>query len=255
MSAHTLFVSDLHLDASRPQATHAFIDFLANDAIGADALYVLGDLFEAWLGDDDDSPLGAAVARALHALSARGTAVHFQRGNRDFLLGTDYALRCGMRLLPDPCVIALYGVPTLLSHGDLLCSDDIAYQQFRQRVRAPEWQTAFLAQPLAERAAFAAQARAASHAHQQGIDETITDVNPGTVNAWFARFGIRRMIHGHTHRPAIHVPASDPGAWQRIVLGDWYRQGSVLRVAADGEASLRCLPFAGITLTGSSAAV
>ncbi|PKM16263.1 MAG: UDP-2,3-diacylglucosamine diphosphatase [Gammaproteobacteria bacterium HGW-Gammaproteobacteria-2] len=244
MSAHTLFISDLHLDADRPQATAAFIDFLVNEAIHAERLYILGDLFEAWLGDDDDAPLAAVVAQALNALSQHGTAIYFLRGNRDFLLGTDYARRCGMRLLPDPSVITLYGSPTLLAHGDLLCSDDIAYQQFRQQVRTPEWQSAFLAQSLAERAAFAARARAASHAHQQGIDETITDVTADTVNQWFARFGIQRIIHGHTHRPAIHVPAADPGTWQRIVLGDWYRKGSVLRIASDGETSLRSLPFA-----------
>ncbi|MDP1697620.1 MAG: UDP-2,3-diacylglucosamine diphosphatase [Xanthomonadaceae bacterium] len=244
MSAHTLFISDLHLDASRPQATAAFIDFLADEAVRADALYILGDLFEAWLGDDDDAPLADTVAMALHTLEQRGVAVYFQRGNRDFLLGTNYARRCGMRLLPDPSVIDLYAAPTLLSHGDLLCSDDITYQQFRQQVRSPEWQSEFLAQPLSERAAFAVRARAASHAHQQGIDETISDVTADTVNQWFERFGIQRMIHGHTHRPAIHVPAADPGTWQRIVLGDWYHQGSVLRIAADGETTLRCLPFA-----------
>lgn len=244
MSAHTLFISDLHLDVERPQATAAFVRFLAEQAIHADALYILGDLFEAWLGDDDDSPLADTVARALHALSQHGTAIHFLRGNRDFLLGPDYARRCGMRLLPDPCVIDLYGSPTLLAHGDLLCSDDVAYQQFRRQVRAPAWQAAFLAQPLAERAAFAANARAASKAHQHGIDETITDVNPDTVNQWLERFGIARIIHGHTHRPAIHAPASDAEAWQRIVLGDWYQQGSVLRIAADGETSLRQLSFA-----------
>lgn len=244
MSAHTLFISDLHLDAVRPQASAAFVRFLAEQAIHADALYILGDLFEAWLGDDDDSPLTESVAQALHALRQHGTAIYFLRGNRDFLLGPDYARRCGMRLLPDPCVIDLYGSPTLLAHGDLLCSDDEAYQQFRRQVRAPEWQAAFLAQPLAERAAFAANARVASQAHQQGIDATITDVNPDTVDQWLAHFGIARIIHGHTHRPAIHAPASDASVWQRIVLGDWYQQGSVLRIAADGETSLHHLSFA-----------
>lgn len=241
MSAHTLFISDLHLDAGRPAATQAFIDWLASEAGAADAVYILGDLFDVWLGDDDTAPLAATVAQALHTLSERGVAICFVRGNRDFLLGSVYANRCGMRLLPDPCVIKLYDVFTLLSHGDLLCSDDVAYQQFRQRVRAAEWQAAFLAQPLRERAAFAAQARTASQAHQQGIDETISDVNPDSVDRWLARFGVQRMIHGHTHRPAIHRPAAD--AWQRIVLGDWYQQGSVLRIGSDGEARLRGLPF------------
>ncbi|PIQ37425.1 MAG: UDP-2,3-diacylglucosamine diphosphatase [Lysobacterales bacterium CG17_big_fil_post_rev_8_21_14_2_50_64_11] len=243
MSAHTLFVSDLHLDGGRPQATAAFIDFLAANAGAADALYILGDLFEVWLGDDDDAALADTVAKALHAVTTGGTAVCFLRGNRDFLLGPAYARRCGMRLLPDPCVIDLYGVSTLLSHGDLLCSDDVAYQQFRQRVRAPAWQAAFLAQPLHARAAFAAQARAASQLHQNGIDDAITDVNPETVARWFARFGVKRLIHGHTHRPAMHRPISAADAGQRVVLGDWYQQGSLLRIAADGEAGLHSLPF------------
>jgi UDP-2,3-diacylglucosamine hydrolase len=231
----TLFIADLHLDAERPAITQLFGHFLDNEARSADALYILGDLFEAWVGDDDPSEAGAMVAQKLHALSASGVPVFFIRGNRDFLLGTGYAARCGMTVLDDPTIIDLYGTPTLLLHGDLLCSDDTAYQQFRAQTRDPHWQAQFLAQPLAARLAFAEQARAASKARYgellaSGQSETITDVTPATVQDWFARFGVTRMIHGHTHRPAIH----DEGhGCSRIVLGDWYAQGSVLRVDAN----------------------
>jgi len=232
----TLFVSDLHLDPERPAATELFGRFLDDEARGADALYVLGDLFEAWVGDDDPSTAGTFVADRLRALADSGVPVYFIRGNRDFLLGEDYARRSGMTILPDPAVMMLHGEPTLVLHGDLLCTDDTAYQQFRAQTRDPRWQAQFLAQPLAARLAFAAQARAASKARYgelqaSGQSETITDVAPATVREWFKRYGVRRMIHGHTHRPAIH----DEGDGNtRIVLGDWYEQGSVLRVDAGG---------------------
>ena len=232
----TLFISDLHLDAERPAVTALFGVFMQGEARRADALYILGDLFEAWVGDDDPSEAGAFVAGRLRALVDAGVPVSFIRGNRDFLLGAGYARRSGMRLLPDPTVVVLHGEPTLLLHGDLLCTDDVAYQQFRVQTRDPAWQARFLAQPLQARLAFAAQARAASQARHgelqaSGMAEAITDVAPATVQAWFARYGVRRMIHGHTHRPAIH----DEGHGNtRIVLGDWYEQGSVLRVDTTG---------------------
>ena len=232
----TLFVSDLHLDPERPAITELFGRFLDGEARDADALYILGDLFEAWVGDDDPSEAGTFVAARLKALTDAGVPTYFIRGNRDFLLGDAYAKRAGMTILPDPAVILLQGEPTLILHGDLLCSDDTAYQQFRTQTRDPRWQAQFLAQPLAARLAFAAQARAASKARYDelqasGQSETITDVSPATVREWFARYGIRRMIHGHTHRPAIHDEGD--GA-TRIVLGDWYQQGSVLRASEDG---------------------
>jgi UDP-2,3-diacylglucosamine hydrolase len=237
----TLFISDLHLDPERPHITDLFGRFLREEARGADALYVLGDLFEAWVGDDDPSETGAFVAKELHALHAAGTPVSFIRGNRDFLLGDDYALRAGMTILPDPAVVVLYGEPTLLMHGDLLCTDDVAYQRFRAQTRNPQWQAQFLSQPLAARIAFAQQARAASKAHQSGLKdqgtmETITDVSPATVEGTLARYGIQTLIHGHTHRPAVHELDVDGRHCRRIVLGDWYDQGSVLRVDADGAA-------------------
>lgn len=241
----TLFISDLHLDPERPGITELFGRFIDGEARGADALYVLGDLFEAWVGDDDPSSAGAFVATRLHELHADGVPVSFIRGNRDFLLGDEYARRAGMAILSDPAVIDLYGEPTLLLHGDLLCTDDSTYQQFRAQTRDPRWQAQFLAQPLAARLAFAGQARAASKARygellSSGMAETIGDVAPATVQEWFKRYGIRRMIHGHTHRPAIH---EEGGGNTRIVLGDWYEQGSVLRVDRDGV-RLDALPLA-----------
>lgn len=238
----TLFISDLHLDPERPAITELFGRFIDGEARSAGALYILGDLFEAWVGDDDPSEAGAFVADRLHGLASSGVPIYFIRGNRDFLLGDDYARRAGITILPDPVVVTLHGHPTLLLHGDLLCTDDQAYQQFRAQTRDPRWQQQFLAQPLDARLAFATQARAASKARygelvNSGMAETIGDVAAGTVREWFQRYGIRRMIHGHTHRPAIH----DEGQGNtRIVLGDWYEQGSVLRVDANG-ASLEAL--------------
>ena len=234
----TLFVSDLHLDPARPEITALFLRFLQREAASADALYILGDLFEAWVGDDDPSSTGQQVADGLRRLADAGVPVYFVHGNRDFLVGQDYARRAGLCILPDPAVVSLYGEPVLLMHGDLLCTDDHAYQAFRAQTRDPRWQAQFLAQPLQARVAFAAQARAASKARygelvSSGMAETVGDVSAATVQTWFQRYGVQRMIHGHTHRPAIH----DEGAGNtRIVLGDWYEQGSVLRVEPSGMA-------------------
>jgi UDP-2,3-diacylglucosamine hydrolase len=235
----TLFVSDLHLHPSRPRITSLFVDFLRSEASEGEALYILGDLFEAWVGDDDDSELADTVRSGLQALHAGGVPVFLIRGNRDFLLGPRFADDTGAQLLADPCVVLLYGHPTLLMHGDLLCSDDLTYQAFRAEVRDPQWQERFLAQDLAARRAFADQARQASQQHQSGLRnegmlEAITDVNPATVEQTMARFGVNRLIHGHTHRPAIHSLRGPGGSAQRIVLGDWYEQGSVLRASRDG---------------------
>jgi UDP-2,3-diacylglucosamine hydrolase len=235
----TLFVSDLHLDAARPETTRLFLDFLRDEAAEAEALYILGDLFEAWVGDDESDPPAGEVRAALSALTRSGVPVWLARGNRDFLLGPRFADETGARMLPDPCVVRLAGEPTLLMHGDLLCSDDAAYLAFRAQVRDPAWQSDFLSRPLAERHAFAERARQASAQHQGGLRaggmlEAITDANPGTVSATMARHGVRRLIHGHTHRPAVHVIDVEGRPAQRIVLGDWYEQGSVLRVDADG---------------------
>ncbi|MET1163135.1 MAG: UDP-2,3-diacylglucosamine diphosphatase, partial [Pseudoxanthomonas sp.] len=222
----TLFISDLHLDSTRPAITELFGRFLHGEAKSAKALYILGDLFEAWVGDDDPSDVGASVASGLKDAADAGVPVYFIRGNRDFLVGQDYAQRAGFRILPDPAVVMLYGKPTLLMHGDLLCTDDVAYQAFRTQTRNPAWQSQFLSQPLPARLAFAAQARAASQAHQAKLREggndvrfeTVTDVTPTTVEATFARYGIDTMIHGHTHRPALHQLQVNDRDCKRIVL-------------------------------------
>lgn len=234
-----LFISDLHLDAERPRVTELFLRFLREEARHARALFILGDLFEAWVGDDAPGPLGDSVARGLRALARGGTRVYFMRGNRDFLLDADYAQACGMRLLPDPCVLRIGGEPTLLLHGDLLCTDDLAYQRFRSESRSPAWKQAFLVRPVAERLHFAEQARAESRRHQQGLDSSITDANPDAVVEMLRLHGVRRMIHGHTHRPAVHRVGDDR---ERIVLGDWYTQGSVLR-HHEGQFELSSLPL------------
>ena len=231
----TLFISDLHLDPERPDITRLFGEFLDGEARTAAALYILGDLFEAWVGDDDPSEAGAFVATKLRALSERGVPVSFQRGNRDFLVGDGYAARAGFAILPDPAVVMLDGSAVLLSHGDQLCVDDAAYQAFRAQTRDPAWQAGFLSQPLPARLAFARQARTASQARQgelkrAGTMETITDVAPAAVEELFTRYGVETLIHGHTHRPAIHALDVAGRARRRIVLGDWYEQGSVLRV-------------------------
>lgn len=208
---------------------------MAEEARGAIALYILGDLFEYWLGDDVPSETGERVAAALSRLAKSGVACHFMAGNRDFLLGEEYASRCGMDLLPDELVIDLNGAPTLLLHGDTLCTDDRVYQQVRATIRAPQWREQFLAQSPEERLAFVRDAREKSREHQQSVSMEITDVNQDAVRSAFDRHGVTEMIHGHTHRLAIHRHETDGGIARRIVLGDWYTRGSVLRVAAESR--------------------
>lgn len=230
----SLFIADLHVDDSRPHITDLFERYLAGDDVRqADALYILGDLVEAWIGDDDDAELPARIARATRAVRDSGKPVYFMPGNRDFLLGQDYADRAGLTLLEDGEVRDLYGRPTLLMHGDTLCTDDVAYQAVRRQVRTPEWKANILAMPLEARRAFAAKARADSRAHTGATMESIMDVNAEAVAQAMRDTGVTRLIHGHTHRPAIHEFSLDGQNAQRIVLGDWYEHGSVLRVARD----------------------
>ncbi|MEJ2535128.1 MAG: UDP-2,3-diacylglucosamine diphosphatase [Gammaproteobacteria bacterium] len=235
----TLFISDLHLDDTRPDATETFLAFLRDEAPGADALYILGDLFEYWLGDDAPTPVGRAVAPALRALSERGVPIFFTHGNRDFLLGPAYADAAGMQLLAEEHVVDLYGAPTLLLHGDTLCTDDVGYQQVRTMLRDPAWQADFLSKSPEERVAAARKARELSAEYKDGVSMEIMDVNAGAVADAMDRHGVRHMIHGHTHRPAIH----EVDGRQRVVLGDWYEQGSVLTVS-DAGISLDALPWA-----------
>ncbi len=235
----TLFVSDLHLHPSRPAISALFLEFLHGEAAESEALYILGDLFESWVGDDSDDALAQLVRSALCELVARGVPVSVMRGNRDFLYGWRFAADTGATLLADPCVIMLYGQPTLLMHGDLLCSDDHDYLAFRQQVRNRDWQDAFLSQSMAARLGFAERARAGSQDRQaglaaQGALESITDANCDTVAQVMEQFGVSMLIHGHTHRPAIHRLECAGHPAHRIVLGDWYEQGSVLRASPDG---------------------
>lgn len=230
----TLFIADLHLDPERPETTRLFVDFLAQRARQADALYILGDLFEAWIGDDDDSPMNREIIGALRAYTESGTPAFVMRGNRDFLLGEDFARQSNCTLLADPARIDLYGTPTLLMHGDLLCTDDREYMQFREMVRDPRWQSQMLSRPLEERRALAAGMRRASREQTDGKPESIMDVNPGAVTAIMTDRQVTRLIHGHTHRPAFHDPGIPGGKAQRIVLGDWYTRGSVLECTQAG---------------------
>ena len=230
----TLFISDLHLDDSRPGTTALLQGFLQDEAVDADALYILGDLFEFWLGDDVPSKCSVEVATALSRLTDKGVPCYFMHGNRDFLLRHDYAKSAGMTLLPEEHVADLYGEQVLLMHGDSMCTDDIPYQQFRAMVRDSTWQESFLAMSPQERLQIALQARDASAEHKGNVSMDIMDVNHGEVVAAFDRHGVYKMIHGHTHRPAVHDIESDGKTVQRIVLGDWYTQGSVLRVKPGG---------------------
>ncbi|HEY8586078.1 MAG TPA: UDP-2,3-diacylglucosamine diphosphatase [Rhodanobacter sp.] len=238
----TLFIADLHLDPARPPITALFERFLADDEVRrADALYILGDLVEAWIGDDDDAELPARIAHATRAVRDAGVPVYFMAGNRDFLLGRQFAERAGMTLLEDGVVHDIQGHPTLLMHGDVLCTDDVAYQAVRRQVRTPQWREQILAMSLEARRAFAAKAREDSKAHTGSTMESIMDVNAHAVADAMRTAGVTRLIHGHTHRPAVHRFELDGNAAERIVLGDWYEHGSVLRVDDQGAVELRGL--------------
>jgi UDP-2,3-diacylglucosamine hydrolase len=231
---HALFVSDLHLSAERPAIGRQFLAFAAGPARAAEALYILGDLFEYWIGDDDDDALAAAVAGALGALARGGTAVHLMHGNRDLLIGRAYAERCGATLLDDPLLVDLYGTPTLLTHGDALCTADVDYQRFRAYARDPANQARFLAQPLAERHRQMLDLRHQSQQSQKEKTNEIMDVSEDAVVETLRRHGYPRLIHGHTHRPARHLHVVDGRRCERWVLGDWYANGSYLRCDAGG---------------------
>ena len=237
---HTLFIADLHLAADRPDITAAFLRFLREHAVKADALYILGDLFEVWIGDDNPEPLLDTVATALARLSAQ-VPIYFIHGNRDFVLRQGYANRAGMQLLPQQQVIDLYGTPTLIMHGDSLCTLDIAYQKFRKWWNQPWWQWLLLKTPIAFRQRLAAKARRKSAMHkaryasqqQQGQQQPqIMDVTPDEVPKVMAEAGVLKLIHGHTHRPAVHQLEVNGQPAQRYVLGDWYSQSSYLKVSA-----------------------
>ena len=221
----TLFISDLHLHETRPQITRAFFHFLHTQASGAERLYILGDFFDAWIGDDDDNALNTDVAAELKKLSSSGTQIFLMHGNRDFLLGEKFAAQSGAQLIAEGTVIDLYGCHTLLLHGDDLCIDDKDYIAFRQQVRSPQWQQQILAQPLAARRALAAQLREKSQAMNSLKAEDIMDVSQTEVIRVMGNAGVTRLIHGHTHRPARHALEVNEKSAERIVLGDWHDQG------------------------------
>ncbi len=233
-SAPVLFIADLHLDPARPDMIGTFRDFCAGPARAAQALYILGDLFEVWIGDDDDDPELARIQDAIAELTAAGVPARFMAGNRDFLAGADFLARTGLQPLGDEHVIDLFGVPTLLCHGDTLCTDDIDYQRFRAQVRDPQWQRDFLSQPLAERRRVAGGLREDSGDAMAAKETAAMDVNPDAVIEALSRTGTRRLIHGHTHRPGRHEHRVEGDTAERWVLGDWYERGSVLVATAEG---------------------
>ena len=239
----TLFISDLHLETERPEIGEQFLEFLGGEARGAEALYILGDLFEAWVGDDDPNPHYADCKRAIRTLVDSGVPVFFMHGNRDFLIGDTFAAETGVEILGDPSPLEIHGTRVLLSHGDAYCTDDVEYQKARRVMRNPEWQAMMLARPLEERLAVAREARDASEKHGQSVDLDIMDVNEETVAAVIAEGNVDVLLHGHTHRPDVHDVDLGNRTAKRIVLGDWYEQGSVVRWDESGP-ELVALPRA-----------
>ncbi len=237
----TLFISDLHLHPSRPAISACLRRFLDTVQGKAEGLFILGDLFEAWVGDDHPEPAYQPVKQALKACTQAGTPVFVLHGNRDFLMGERFCAETGCTLLHDPHIIDLHGTRTLLMHGDTLCTDDTDYQALRTRLRDPQWQQQALSLPLAERLQLAEQARELSSLSVQGKDEVIMDVNQAEVRRVFEQHRADLLIHGHTHRPGIYDIEHRGRKLRRVVLGDWYRQGSVLSVK-DSGLELKTLP-------------
>jgi UDP-2,3-diacylglucosamine hydrolase len=225
----TLFISDLHLEAARPDITNQFLDFLNGEASRADALYILGDLFEQWVGDDDPEPEKRRIIAALKQFTDRRIPCYLMHGNRDFLLGRRFEKASGCKLLDDGTIVDLYGKKVLLMHGDVLCTDDQSYQRLRRIVRNPFVRLIFRLMTLGQRQRLAEKIRAGSKEHIGKTAAYIMDVNPQAVFETLNRYGVDTIIHGHTHRPAIHKLSNAGRPAMRIVLGDWYTQGSVLR--------------------------
>jgi len=238
-----LFVSDLHLDSAAPRAVATFLHFLSTDARRCDGLYILGDLFETWIGDDDDDAVQAQVCDALRALTGAGIPCHVQHGNRDFLLGAGFAARTGCTLLPDPFLFEGPAGRVVVSHGDALCTRDVAYQRFRRVVRRRGVQRTWLMLPLALRRALATGLRGRSRAHTRAMAADAMDVTEEAVQALFRSTGADLLIHGHTHRPGVHLHTVDGRRRTRIVLGDWYEQGSLLELHADGHHALHVISW------------
>ncbi|MBJ9240701.1 UDP-2,3-diacylglucosamine diphosphatase [Citrobacter braakii] len=238
----TLFIADLHLCTEEPAITAGFLRFLAGDARKADALYILGDLFEAWIGDDDPTPLHHEMAAAIKSLVDSGVPCFFIHGNRDFLLGKRFARESGMILLPEKKVLNLYGRKILIMHGDTLCTDDAGYQAFRAKVHQPWLQKLFLSLPLFVRQRIAAKMRANSKAANSSKSLEIMDVNPQAVITEMEKHQVQWLIHGHTHRPAVHELRANEQPAFRVVLGAWHTEGSMIKVTPD-DVELIAFPF------------
>lgn len=236
----TLFIADLHLQTEEPAITAGFLRFLQGEARSADALYILGDLFEAWIGDDDPNPLHREIAAAIKALVDSGVPCFFIHGNRDFLIGKRFARESGMTLLPEEQVLDLYGRQMLIMHGDTLCTDDTGYLAFRAKVHTPWIQTLFLALPLFIRNRIAAKMRAGSKAANSSKSLSIMDVNPQAVIEVMEKHRVQWLIHGHTHRPDVHTLSANGEPAHRVVLGAWHTEGSMVKVTPDGIA---LIPF------------
>ncbi|MFZ1386528.1 MAG: UDP-2,3-diacylglucosamine diphosphatase [Thiolinea sp.] len=230
----TWFISDLHLEPARPASTHLLLSFLQHIRGQAEALYILGDLFEYWIGDDflqtQQGQMVLPILQAFKQVTEQGTPLYIQHGNRDFLLAEQFAELSACQLLPEQQIIDLYGTPTLLMHGDLLCTDDVDYQQARLLFRNPQWQQQILAKSIPERIQFAQSLRMQSQQSAQTKQEEILDANQTAIEAAMRATKVTQLIHGHTHRPAIHEFVLDDQPAKRIVLGDWYQQGSFLKV-------------------------
>jgi len=225
----TLFVSDLHLEAERPDIGLQFIDFLKTEAMEADDLYILGDRFEAWVGDDDPNTHYARIKMAIRKVVDSGVPVYFMHGNRDFMIGRQFANETGVKILEDPYPVKMYGQKALLSHGDAMCTDDTQYQRVRLMTRNPDWQASILAKPLKERLRIAEEARRQSLEQTLNKSMSIMDVNQDEIKRVIKEHAVDVLVHGHTHRPDVHTVDLGGRKAKSIVLGDWYMQGSVLR--------------------------
>ncbi len=237
------FISDLHLEEDRPDITGAFLYFMDWVESKADTLYILGDFFESWIGDDEDTVLQVLIKQRLKKFTASGKKLYFMHGNRDFLVGQLFSEQTGAQLLEDPCVVNLNGVDTLLMHGDSLCTADIGYMKFRATIRNPSFLEPFLKRPIEERKITAQQLRAMSQANNQSKDMEIMDVTPEEIPKVLAQHDVDTLIHGHTHRPAVHNLTVNDQKAQRIVLGDWDKEIWYLEIDQAGKQHLKTMPF------------
>jgi UDP-2,3-diacylglucosamine hydrolase len=234
VSKHVHFISDLHLTQDRPETTQRFLAYLDSLDSSVSDLYILGDLFDVWVGDDDPTPPNETIKEALNQLTTKGVQVYFLPGNRDFLIGKEFFSATNVICLGDESVIDLFGIKTLLMHGDLLCTDDVEYQQFRQVTHNPAWQQNILSKPLQERLALAQHYRQESHLNKKDKSADIMDVNETAVIGVLKKHHVSRLIHGHTHRPNIHMHVVNEQAAERFVLAEWDSEGSILEWSETG---------------------